>query len=89
MIIALGLITLLSLLATIAILIAPTALMPTVLHGLTILLGIFTLFFVWCTVILLIEDSSYVGVFAVLSAWFAGSAWVSHRVGRWTRSTGS
>ena len=86
MIIFLGLITLLSLLATIAILIAPAALMPTVSHGLTILLGIFTLFFVWCTVMsLLIEDSSYVGVlfFAVLSAWFAGSTWVSHRVDRW------
>lgn len=79
LIIFLGLITLLFILGTIAIVVAPT---PIVAHGLTMLHGIFALFFLWAAIVALREDLSGV-LFAGLSIWFAASAWITHRVSHW------
>ena len=79
MIIFLGLITLLFLLATIAVTVAPT---PIVVRGLIMLYGIFVLFLLWAAIALR-EDPFGVSLFLGLSIWFAASAWITHRVSQW------
>ena len=79
MIIFLGLITLLFLLGTIAIVFAPT---PIVARGLIMLYGIFASFLLWAAIALR-EDPFGVSLFAGLSIWSAASAWITHRVSHW------